>query len=83
MSETLREKRKMDKKIRALTAQGVTQAYIISSIPFLLVAVFWFMDRAYISPLLFRPLGWVCLAIVVILVACGGFMMKKMIKIQV
>lgn len=83
MADTLRERQKMDKKIRALTAQGKMQAKIISSIPFLLIGIFYVMDREYISPLLFRPLGWVCLGVVVVLVALGGIMMKKMVEIKV
>ena len=83
MAETLRERQKMDKKIKALTAQGRMQAQIISSIPFLLIGIFYVMDRQYISPLLFKPLGWVCLGGVVLLVALGAFMMKKMVEIKV
>ena len=83
MADTLRERQKMDKKIKALTAQGRMQAKIIASIPFLLIGIFYVMDRAYISPLLFKPLGWVCLAGVVILVVVGAFVMKKMVEIKV
>ena len=83
MAETLRERQKMDKKIKALTAQGRMQAQIISSIPFLLIGIFYVMDKQYISPLLFKPLGWVCLGGVVVLVALGAFMMKKMVEIKV
>ena len=83
MSETLRERQKMEKKIKALTAQGMMQAKIISALPFLLIAMLYFMDREYISPLLFKPLGWVCLAGVVFLVLIGGFIMRKMVEIKV
>ncbi len=83
MSETLRERQKMEKKIKALTAQGMMQAKIISAIPFLLIGMFYVMDRPYISPLLFKPLGWVCLAVVFALVLIGGFLMKKMVEIKV
>ena len=83
MSDTLRERQKMEKKIKALTAQGMMQAKIISCLPFLLIGIFYVMDRPYISPLLFTPLGWVCLAGVVFLVLIGGFLMKKMVEIKV
>ena len=83
MTETLVERQKMEKKIRALTAQGIMQARIISSLPFLLILVFYFMDRNYISPLLFTPLGWVCLAATFGLVAVGAYAMKKMVEIKI
>ena len=83
MAATLRERQKMDKKIKALTAQGRMQAQIISAIPFVLIGIFYVMDREYISPLLFKPLGWVCLGVVVFLVALGALLMKKMVEIKV
>lgn len=83
MSETLRERQKMEKKIKALTAQGVMQAKIISALPFLLMIILYVMDRNYISPLFLRPLGWLCLAVVLVLVLIGGFLMKKVVEIKV
>lgn len=83
MSETLRERQKMEKKIKALTAQGMTQAKIISVLPFLLIAIFFVMDREYILPLFIKPLGWVCLLAVVVLVLIGGFLMRKMVEIKI
>lgn len=83
MSETLRERQKMEKKIKALTAQGMMQAKIISALPFLLIGIFYVTDKSYISPLLFTPLGWVCLTGVLVLVLIGGFLMRKMVEIKV
>ena len=83
MAETIRERQKMEKKIKALTAQGMMQAKIISALPFVLIGIFFVMDRNYISPLLLKPLGWVCLAVVLVLVLIGGFLMKKMVQIKV
>lgn len=83
MAETLRERQKMQKKIKALTAQGMMQAKIISSLPFLLIAVFYLMDKEYIAPLIFKPLGWLCLTVVLVLVLIGGFLMKKMVEIKI
>ena len=83
MAETVRERQKMEKKIKALTASGLMQAKIISVLPFLLIAIFYVMDRNYISPLLFKPLGWLCLFVVLVLVLIGGYVMKKMVEIKV
>ena len=83
MSETMRERQKMDKKIKALTAQGVMQAKIISCLPFILVGILYVMDKPYVSPLIFKPMGWLCLAGVLVLVLVGWFMMKKMVEIKI
>ena len=83
MSETLRERQKMEKKIKALTAQGMMQAKIVSVLPVLLIAIFYVMDKNYISPLIFKPLGWACLIVVLVLILVGGFVMRKMVEIKV
>lgn len=83
MAETIRERQKMEKKIKALTAQGRMQAKIISAIPFCLLALFWVMDKDHIMPLFTQPLGWVCLGLVFVFIAVGSFAMKKMVEIKV
>ncbi|MGI9549127.1 MAG: type II secretion system F family protein [Bdellovibrionales bacterium] len=83
MSETIRSRQKMEKKIKALTAQGMMQAKIISCLPFFLIGILYFMDKPYVLPLLTKPLGWACLFIVVLLVVVGWAMMKKMVQIKV
>ncbi|MBC6414910.1 MAG: type II secretion system F family protein [Bdellovibrionales bacterium] len=83
MSETIRERQKMEKKIKSLTAQGIMQAKIISSLPFLLIGVFFIIDQNYISPLFTNPIGLLCLVIVCILVCIGWFSMKKIVSIKV
>ena len=83
VAETMRERQKMQKKIKALTAQGMMQAKIMSALPFIMIGIFYVMDKAYISPLLTKPLGWACLFVVLVLVLIGGFLMKKMVEIKV
>ena len=83
MADTVRERQKMDKKIKALTAQGMMQAKILSAMPFILVAIFFVIDRDYIGPLVFTPLGWALLVIVSVLTGTGYIVMKKMVAIKV
>ena len=83
MSETIRERQKMEKKIKALTSQGMMQAKIISCLPFFLISILFIMDKPYVQPLLTTPIGWVCLILVVGLVLIGWVTMKKMVKIKV
>lgn len=80
---TIRERQKIEKKIEALTAQGVMQGVIISCIPFLLLLVFFFMDPGYVMPLFNTTLGLVALMIVLALQIIGGLMIKKVVTIKV
>ncbi len=80
---TIRERQKIEKKIQALTAQGMMQAVIITLVPFVLFGVFYVIDPNYIMPLLTTPLGWFALALMLALQVIGGVMMKKVVTIKV
>ncbi|MDC0980316.1 type II secretion system F family protein, partial [Bdellovibrionales bacterium] len=80
---TVRERQKIEKKIEALTAQGIMQGIIVTLVPFVLLVVFFVVDPNYIMPLFTRPLGWFALAIMLALQVTGGVMMKKVVTIKV
>lgn len=80
---TVRERQKVEKKIEALTAQGTMQATIISLVPFILLIMFYVVDKNYIMPLFTRPLGWLFLAIMLTLQIIGLVVMKKIVTIKV
>lgn len=80
---TIRERQKVEKKIEALTAQGITQGVIISMVPFGLMAVFYIIDPNYVTPLFTTALGLVALFIMICLQVIGGLMIRKIVKINV
>jgi tight adherence protein B len=80
---TIRERQKIEKKIEALTAQGVTQGIIITAIPFGLLTVFYVVDPAYVQPLFTTTIGIIALTAMLALQIIGGLAIKKIVKIQV
>lgn len=80
---TIRERQKVEKKIQAMTAQGLMQAVIITLVPFVLLIIFLVIDPNYVKPLFSTPLGWIALAIMLGLQVIGGVMMKKIVTIRV
>lgn len=80
---TVRERQKVEKKIEALTAQGTMQAIIITLVPLLLLGIFLILDPNYVMPLFTKPLGWVCLALMLTLQVIGLIVMKKIVTIKV
>lgn len=80
---TIRERQKLEKKIDAMTAKGVTQAQMVSAVPFLLLIIFYVSDPNYIMPLFTKPLGWFALFVMLALQIIGGIVMKKMVTIKV
>ena len=80
---TIRERQKIEKKIEALTTQGITQGVIISCIPFVLLVIFWILDPEYVAPLFNTTLGLVALFVVMILQTLGGIAIRKIVTIKV
>ena len=80
---TIRERQKLEKKISAMTAQGVMQGIIVTSIPFLLMGVFYALDPGHIMPMFTTTLGLVFLAAMLGLQLIGGIMIKKIVTIKV
>lgn len=81
--QVVRERQKVEKKIEAMTAQGIMQGIIISCIPFAILGIFLVIDPAYVMPLFTKPLGWFFLLLMVGLIAMGGFLIKKLVTIKV
>lgn len=80
---TIRERQKLEKKISAMTAQGVMQGIIVTCIPFVLGAVFYAVDPKFIQPMFETTLGLVLLVVMLTLQVIGGMMIKKIVTIKV
>jgi tight adherence protein B len=81
--DTIRERQKIQKKIEALTAQGLMQGIIISMVPFGLLLVFLVVDPGYVRPLFTTTLGIIFLMVMLGLQIIGGLMIRKIVKIKV
>ncbi len=80
---TIRERQKVEKKIQALTAQGIMQGLIVTMIPFILMVVFFVVDPAFIKPMFNTTLGLVLLFAMLGLQIIGGVFIKKIVTIKV
>lgn len=80
---TIRERLKIENKIKAMTAQGMTSAVIVSILPWGLAAVLYTVDPVMMKPLFTHPLGWAILAVILLLQGIGFFVVKKLVTIRV
>ena len=83
ISDTIRERRKVEGRIRTLTAQGVAQGFIIVLMPFVLGAVLYFLDPELIARLWTTWMGWGMLALMFTLQGVGALLMRKIVQIRV
>ncbi len=80
---TIRERQKIEKKIDAMTAQGVMQGMIITVMPFILGIILYFIDPTFIMPMFTTTIGLVMLIVMIVMAVLGGVMIKKIVTIKV
>lgn len=80
---TIRERIKIEQKISAMMAQNLAQGAIVFCMPYVMIAMFYFSDPAFLQPMFSEPIGWVLIAIAFVLQMLGGFMIYKIIQIRV
>jgi tight adherence protein B len=83
ITETLKNRKRVEGKIKTLTAQGRMQAIILCAMPFVMLLMLYFLNREYVEPLFTRALGIVVLTVVCLLVSTGWVIIKKIITIEV
>lgn len=82
LSGTLRGRKKMAEKVRAMSSEARMTASIIGSMPFLLSLAIYALNPAYISLLWTDPLGKMILYGGLAWMGLGLFIMKKMISFE-
>lgn len=83
LAGTLRQEMVFQGKLKALTAQGKISGYVVSGMPFALIAMLYVLAPELIAPLFTTGLGQLLLVGVTLLVAVGTWVIKKIITIEV
>lgn len=83
LSETLRKKMEMEGKIKALTAQGKLQGWVVAMLPFGIIIALFYIEPEAIGPIFTSLLGWVFLGVILVMEVLGGLMIRKIVNIDV
>ena len=83
IATTIVERKKVEGKIKAMTAQGMTQGIAMCLMPIFFLFLFSLIDPSYTRPMFQTPLGLVMLVVMMLLQAAGLGMMLKIVKIRV
>lgn len=83
LAETLRRKATMEGKIESLTAQGRMQGIVMTGLPLLLGGLLFLMEPTAMSKLFTTTLGWVLVAVVVVMETLGYIFIRKVTTIDV
>ncbi len=83
ISATIRERMRIENRIRTLTAQGRLQGIVVGSMPLLIAGVLTVLDPDMMLPFLHSVPGAAIIALVIVMIACGGVIIRKIIAIDV
>lgn len=83
ISETIRGRQKIERKVKSLTAQGRLQGLIVSAMPIFLGVVMTLIKPKLMIPFLASPTGVLAILGMCALIAIGWLMIRKIIRIDV
>jgi tight adherence protein B len=83
ISRLIRERFKLQGRIKALSAEGKLSAIILVSLPFVVGFIISFLNPEYVNTLFHDPIGRIALAGGVVLMIFGVSIMRKLINFKV
>lgn len=83
IAETIRERRRIEGKIKSLTAQGKIQGNVVGAMPFVLGLALYLLDPQMMKTFLASSIGIIVLVLVVIMVLMGMIVIRKIVNIDV
>lgn len=81
--DTIKDRRRIQRKINALTAEGRASAYVLGALPLGLAVFICLTEQTMGHALLFTTIGHVALAIVAILEFLGVYTLLKILKVDI
>lgn len=83
ISATIRERMRIEGRIRTLTAQGRLQGIIVSLMPVIIGTAMFIVDPGMMVPFLGSMRGMIIIGMIAILIALGGLTIRKIVRIDV
>jgi tight adherence protein B len=81
LSETVRERQRHSRKVRALTSMGRMSAAILISLPFGLVLIMSVINPSYMAPMFTTSVGHVLIGFCLVSMAIGSLILKRIVTV--
>jgi tight adherence protein B len=82
ISETIRERIRIEGEVAALTAEGKISGVILIAMPFVLAVAVSLANPSYLKPLLTDPLGNMIIVIAICMQVIGAIIIKRMLVLD-
>jgi tight adherence protein B len=83
ISSTIRQRMRIENRIKTLTSQGRLQGIVVGSMPIIILIALLIIDPEMMMPFVHSLFGIVTMGIVVALITMGGLIIRKIIDIDV
>lgn len=80
LARVLRDRRKMQSKVKAMSSEAKASAAIIGSLPFIVAILVSLVTPTYLLPLISGTIGYICLGAAAFMMSMGLFIMNRMIQ---
>lgn len=83
IAATIRERNRLEGRIRSLTAQGKMQGMVVGAMPFVLALFLYSMQSEKMQFLFTHWIGWLICISIIILEILGAYFIKKIVTIDI
>ena len=82
LSETVRERQRHARKVRALTSMGRASAFILIGLPFVLAALMTLVSPSYMKPFFTTSTGHSLIVFCLVSMSIGAFLLKRIVTVR-
>ena len=82
-ADTMLQRNRLRREMKALTAEGRVSAYVLGSLPVFLFLFLFLTRREYLQPMLDSTKGLIALGGAVVLLVAGVYWLSKIVKVDV
>jgi len=83
VAATLRERERLRRQVRVLSAEGRLSAWVLGLLPPVFTVYLALVRPSYLRPLVTEAIGWVLVAVAVLLMTTGVVWLRKVVRVEV
>src|SRR5690625_654975 len=83
IAENIQQRIELQNKISALSLQGKLQAYVLTIVPYLLLAALYWLDKSWVLPFKESLIGNLVFSFCLLMSVVGFFIIQRMVNIRI